>query len=375
MLRSTIVVILFTFLTLGCEISQGTNIDNIILNGEKKQVNINHKKLDSLKVLLDDSFIYMNTELAGNTGGPTYYRHYFDSDEVVKIGNINNLLVETRFSALVGNVLFFHVGIDSDSITGFDTVLYGINLDTNQLRVYSKDDEAAPITADYRHNGKLISLMRGNTNKDADIMRFWFKLFDEKSGTVEKKREWTYDRVNKKGSIILNFCISDGKIYALVQDGDGSGKLITSIKVYDDGINLLRTINIDQVHDYIMSLAGGEIVVFGDFIFMHNYSNDGLIGQIENDTVKPLFQARELELATNQFKYDMPVFYIRGTNKGYLLDIHNKSLKEFSLEMPSGYYITYGLSTNDYFLFLLRAEGRNDLVYLYQYQCIRQIKR
>jgi hypothetical protein len=368
MLRSTIVVILFTFLILGCEISRGTDIDNIILNGEKKQVNINHKKLDSLKVLLDDSFIYMNMELAGNTGGPTYYRHYFDSDEVVKIGNIYNLLVETRFSALVGNALFFHVGIVSGSTTGFDTVLYGINLDTNQLHVYSKDDEAAPITADYRLNGKLISLMRGNTNKDADIMRFWFKLFDEKSNTIEKKREWTYDRVNKKGSVILNFCISDGKIYALVQDGDGSGKLITSIKIYDNGINLLRTINIDQVHDYIMSSAGGEIVVFGDFIFMHNYSNDGLIGQIENDTVKPLFQAGELELATNQFKYDMPVFYIRGTNKGYLLDIYNKSLKEFSLEMPSGYYITYGLSTNDYFLFLLRAEGRNDLVYLYQYQ-------
>jgi len=368
MLRSTIVAILLTFLILGCEISPGTDIDNIILGGEKKQVNITHKELDSLKVLLDGSFIYMNMEHTGNIGSATYYRHYFDSDEVVKIGNINNFLVETRFSALVGNVLFFHVGVVSDSITGFDTVLYGINLNTNQLHAYSKDDEAAPITADYRYNGKLISLMRGNTNNTANIMRFWFKLYDEKSSTIEKRREWTYDKANKKGSVILNFCISDGKIYALVEEGDGSGNLITSIKAYDDSMNVLRTINIDQVRDYIMSSGGGEIVVFGDFIFMHNYSNDGLIGQIEKDTVKPLFQAKELELATNQFNYDMPVFYIRGTNKGYLLDIYNKSLKEFSLKMPSGYYITYGLSTDDNFLLLLRAENKNDLAYLYRYQ-------
>jgi len=367
MLRYILIFVLLTLLNVGCKLDHGTNIETIVLNGERKQVNITHKELDSLTVLLDDSFIYMNVGLNGMASGATYYRHYFDNDNVVEIGTINNFLVGTRFVALVDNVLFFHVGIVSDNITGFDTVLYGIDLNTNQLRAYSKDLEAAPITADYRYNGKLISLMRGNTNDTSNIIRFWFKLYDAKTDTIEKKQEWTYNRENKKGTVILDFCIDDGKIYTLFQNGNGSGNLITSIKVFDGSMNLLQTIGIDQVYDYIMSSAGGQIVVFGDFIFMSNYSNDGLIGKIENGTVSPLFKSRELELANNQFKYDIPVFYIRRTNKGYLLDIHNKSLKEFSLEMPTGYYITYALSANNGFLLLLRAEGKNDIVYLYRY--------
>ena len=362
----TTFMVLSTLFIIGCELDRETDTENPF-NGERHQVNLTHETIDSPMVLLDDSFIYMNMGGTIGQGQATYYRHYFEGDTVVAIGTIFNFLISTKFVALVDNILFFHVGINADNTTDFSTVLYGINLNDNKLRPYYTNNDAAPITTDYECNGKVISLMRASTNNTSNIFRAYLNLYDVKTDTVEKKHEWVFDRSSMTGSACLNFCIDDGKIYMLIEDGNGTGNNTRSIKVYDDSMNILRTISIDEVHDYIMESNVGEIAVFGEYIFMSNYSSYALIGRIENNAVKPLVQERALEQSMNQFKKDRVVFLVRRTNKCYLLNVNNKTLSEFHAKVNAEHWLTYGLSTEEKFLFLSRTDNGNDIVYLYTY--------
>jgi hypothetical protein len=168
------------------------------------------------------------------------------------------------------------------------------------------------------------------------------------------------DNKESVGSIILNCFVDGEKIYASVDVCDGEGNTKSTIDEYGIDFTKERSINIDDVSEYIRRSRPNEIAIFGDYIYMRNYSDDGLIGKIENNSVKSLIQERGLEVALNRADdqtRDKQLFYIRRSCNYFVLDIPSGTLSEKVFDTIENFSRLFVLANSDNVLVVLRADN------------------
>lgn len=326
-------------------------------NNEIQSISADFDNVLSYKALINDSYIYLNID--GNTA--TYYRHYINDDKTITLGTIENFYLGTRNTVLIDNTLYFYASV-LDSNDGVSNVLFGINLSENNINSYENNDNSLAGILTYQLDGNIITLKNA---VDEDNITTYLDIFDVDS------KSWKHENINVVnsntyiGSAIFALYSNEEALYVLQDDClGGVGNVTTTLKIYDNNMNEIRSIKIDNdIRDYILNSRIKEMAVFGDYIYLLNISNDALLGKIKGNTIEPIIKEKNLTLALNQTSFNTPFFYARRSNKCYTLDAETGAITTIPLQIGNDYTIRCILADDKNILLICCADDKTDYMY------------
>lgn len=315
----------------------------------------------SYKGLIDDSFIYLSV----NEGAATYYRHYINDNKIITLGTIDNFLLSTKNTVLIDNVLYFYASVIESDTEDTSNILFGIDLSRNKMNTYKNDDEALAGILTYQFDEDIITL---KNIVDDGIVTTYLDVFDINSKSWRQENINVVNQETHEGSAIFGLYGNKESVYVLHDDwSGGKGNIKTTLKVYDTEMNEVQTVNLDNdLRDYILSSRIQEIAIFGEYIYIYNTSNNGLLGKIVENNIEPIIKERNLELSMNQTSTNNPLFYVRRSNKCYLLDEETGNIDTLNLKIGNGYYIRCILTDEVNVLLVCSSEDKNDYMYYFK---------
>lgn len=331
---------------LGCQ-NENQVIDNIILSDYK--IDTSKENIVSYLALLDDSFIYSTAYM--DTKMTTYYRHYLNSNKIIEIGSVENVVLETNLSAYFEGAFYFYETVKNNN--ELSNVVYSIDVKSNSLSMISEDKEYLPGAFIKQYDD--IILTRQTLRKDNNDMITFVERNNPKTNKTISKSKNYYLEANNTGEYILNYSVFKDKIYLAINNKTAQNKKNPIIEVLDTNFTHLYNINMTAVKDYIMESALGKMQIWNDFIFMRNFSGNSLIGKIEDGNIKSLFQENDLDMSFDLSNQLSPVFYVRGTNKLIFPDETKGTIKTIKLDLSDykGYTIKFVMSNDNNILITL----------------------
>lgn len=101
------------------------------------------------------------------------------------------------------------------------------------------------------------------------------------------------------GEQIVAFACSNENIYVLVNDREAGND--TYIEIYDgNNYDLLgRLYFAPELGDFVSNNGAVEFYCFDSYIYIRNFSDDGVIGKIENGQIKTVLELPDLRMAHN----------------------------------------------------------------------------
>ena len=293
--------------------------------------------------LLDDGVIFSEIH---NSNNVTFYRYYFATEEFVEFASIEGVFMGMRQFEMVGNKIYFYLSVvDENDISGIQNILFEIDLINNELTQLSHDTENLPGVNTHWFDGKLVSLKFRLEN---DTAISFLEITDPDTGTSEIVLE------SRIGELYVLHTTDDSFLYVLHVDiySDGD-EFIATIKLYDKNFEHVRNIHINDVAWEVLRSRPSILRVFGDYIFMHNYSSRSFIGRIEEDGevlqlhsgTLSMSQTRNLNLLSN-----IELFFENQSPPKApsiaLLDTDLGLLHEIAINVDDGYGLVNVMSNN-----------------------------
>ncbi len=326
-------------------------------NNEIQPLQAGFDDLLSHTALINDSFIYLS--LDGSVA--TYYRYYINNNQKVAVGTINGFYLGTKNTVLIDGKLYFYVNVIEDNKEDITNTLFCIDLSKNSMSSYENDDNSLPGILTYQFGGDIITL---KNRADGEITTTYLDIFDVNSKSWRQENINVVDSGTNTGSVIFGLYGNKETVYVLHNDCSGRGNTYTSLKTYDGNMKELRTINIDgDLKSYILGSGIQEIAVFGDYIYTNNRASYALLGKINGGTIEPVIKERNLELALNQTSPEAPFFYVRRSNKCYMLDTETGTISTVNLQIGNGYSIQHILADEKNILLTCFSEDKSDYKY------------
>ena len=307
---------------------------------------------------IDDSFIYLSVDR--NTA--TYYRHYINDNKIVVLGTVENFYLGTN-TVLIDNTLYFYASVLESDNGDTSNVLFSINLSENKMNSYKNDDNSLAGLLAYQFDGNIITL---KNVVDEENITTYLDIFDVNSKSWKQENINVVDSNTYIGSAIFGLYSNKEALYVLHDEClGGQGNVNTTLKVYDSNINEIQTINIaNDLRDYILSSRIQEMAVFGNYIYTQNTSNYSLLGKIEGNTIEPIIKERNLSLNLNQTSTNTPFFYVRRSNKCYILDTETETITPIDLQIGNEHTIKCILA-NEKNILLICYSNDNKTDYMY----------
>jgi hypothetical protein len=327
-------------------------------NNDIQSVPADFDAILSVKALLDDSFIYLSVDR--NTA--TYYRHYINDNKIVVLGTVENFYLGTN-TVLIDNTLYFYASVLESDNGDTSNVLFSINLSENKMNSYKNDDNSLAGLLAYQFDGNIITL---KNVVDEENITTYLDIFDVNSKSWKQENINVVDSNTYIGSAIFGLYSNKEALYVLHDEClGGQGNVNTTLKVYDSNINEIQTINIaNDLRDYILSSRIQEMAVFGNYIYTQNTSNYSLLGKIEGNTIEPIIKERNLSLNLNQTSTNTPFFYVRRSNKCYILDTETETITPIDLQIGNEHTIKCILA-NEKNILLICYSNDNKTDYMY----------
>lgn len=314
---------------------------------------------DTYMALLDDSYIFMRMN---NNGKTVYYRQSLFENTVIKIGEIPDFFTSTKGCVIIGEKLFFSATTQNEQ--KIKNSLYEIDLINNSLSEVLTDNLCSFELYTFAYNN-CVAIAK--YYYEGDYIKSCVDLYNPKDNTVRTVLLHKIDNTNLDGSIILRACSNDKEIFVLKDIGSGSGQVYdTNISVYNVEQNFdtnVKTISLGDIYEYIMKSRIYQMNVYGEYIFLSNYSNDSVFGKIEGGKIVPIKQLRHLEIASMSPNI---LLYLRYTNQLFLFDTSTSELKTASIQADNQYIIIYALAHENNILVVLASKDdpTEEIVYL-----------
>ena len=300
----------------------------------------NDKRIGGAIALFDDSVILADFN---DTNRINFYRYYFDGGKLIKFGGFDNFLMGMRQFEIVDDKIYFHITVaDDDFVSNMQNILFEIDLTRNELSQLSHDSDTLPGVNTYWFDGKLVSLKSRSEN---NVTTSFLEVTDLDAGTSEIVLESYADEITNTG-VLKVLHTTDGSLLYVLYDSRPSedDEWTAVIKAYNKDFEHVRDIQINDVAWDIFRSRPSILRVFGEYIFLLNYSSRSFIGRIEeNGEVLPIHrgtlsmsQTRDLNLSSHvELLYENP--YYTNNNNIVLLDTESGMLHEITIDMEDGY--------------------------------------
>lgn len=270
--------------------------------------------LHSFVYLYNEDIIYQTIEETTTT----FYRYNIKTDTVKRYEPIENYFMNGKSTALVGEELFFYVTVIQKN-GELENRLYSIDFDRDELGLVLTDSSNVHIFPMTTINNDLLSLRTNVENSESagttDVVSF--------ESDTRQEQEVISNRIdyqNASGKVMINISSSNDKLYVLSEIGE-SGNAYSVIEVFDAQYNLIETIPVTGIENYVNQPLS-DFRVIGDYLFINTASNNAVIAQIIGNQLEVVLEETQIDLATCQSfeKPDRYIFFKRQTNTCYLLD-------------------------------------------------------
>lgn len=316
----------------GCD-----NNDNKVSEINYGKINLNAEEYHSIMTIVNDIVIYSSFD---NLGNLTYSELDISTGRKTACGSVSNHMLSNNSMAFLNNSLYFFVTTSVDRII-MTNRFYELNIKEKKLKeIYS---ESNMQTFNYLAvaNNKIYSTK--GIMEDSHNGKTYIESYDPSNGKRESIVSFTAKYDKREGQAITNLNIYNDKIYATI-DAFENGMVIPYINIYSLSGDLIESIKMSEFSTKIFNTAIAEIKVIGDYIYISNMSNESIVGKIEKGEFVVIEEAREnLFIAQDSVgNANTGVFYLRNSNKIYILDNSSGSLNEriFS-DADNNYTISY----------------------------------
>ncbi|MCL2398740.1 MAG: hypothetical protein FWC91_03215 [Defluviitaleaceae bacterium] len=294
-------------------------------------------------VLLEDSIIFAGNDTGPNSGinNRIYYRYYFESSSFVKIGTFNNFFMSTGDYVILDNMIFFDATLVDSNYGNFINVIFKIDLEHNTLIRRFEDVVSNPLFHIAPFDGGLISL-KSKTTEGSYVS--YLETFKFETNMTEIISELIMNADAGEGFEYLVHTTYNGKTYVMYSVIGGNEAAM--IRVYGENMNILRSISLGESEQYIMANRPHTIRVFGDYVYILNYSMRSFIGKIESDNSLSSLHLGRLAFAPNSNNTsNIQLFFERDSANVVLLDTNTGLLHEITVDLDDGYSLLY-IKTN-----------------------------
>lgn len=263
-------------------------------------------------------------------GNSTMVTGIYDIDMKHKndAGDIDNFYISYGIPALTNNIVYLPI-----TLSNGEHNLLSMDLENNTVENISTAYNSEPLTSISTMSDKIYTL---NWNFDGDgIYSSYIEMYND----ITKEMDICIlkESINKNnGEIIKSFACNDGKIYAIIEKKDGNSKNVY-VNVYDgEKYSLLNTLSFnDEFESLIVPNDIAQFYSFGDYVYIRNFSDYGIIGKVNTNGIEPILILPQLRIAHNSknTKDEYYVFFIRESNEYYILDIEDESLFVGNLQL------------------------------------------
>lgn len=261
---------------------------------------------------------------------------YFNDDDALVIGcydmeskNLSDVIcvdgfyISSGLPAVIDNSVILPVTLYSN-----EHKLLMINADSNTSDTIFDDNNSSSIDMVAAMNTAIYML---GTIRDHSTETSYIRKYNEKTDKVDICVEKEF--ANNTGEQIMAFACSNERIYAIVNQMEAEKD--TYIEIYDDkNYDLTKKLYFDSELKKVVSENGiVQFYCFGDYIYVRNFSDYGVIGKIENDQVKTLLNLYKLRIAYNgrNTEDNYYGFFLREGKDFYILDVDTDTLYQTDL--------------------------------------------
>lgn len=315
----------------------------------------------STLALADGKMIYQTLE------NPTcFFALDIEQNSVVELGSVSDFILNGYSLVSDSGKLYTYITIADDNDEQ-KNVLYEIDYYSNTISPLISNQNSAPIIYVYKSPMGILQLK----TPSSDSSQTYFEVYEPQTG------DSSVMLVAQENEIYIIASVNENSLFVFValEMPDASYEFL--IKEYDlKTYSLINTVELEGVHSYISKARIGKMEVFGDYIYMLNYSNEGIICKITDTTVASVLERENLECVWNQqheIYSSERLFYVRNTAECFTLNLDTGEIKHVDSNLQSGYVIGSIFADGDDILLQAKILSDNKLIktktmiYLYDY--------
>ena len=341
------------FLATGC--SDTVKIDLSSLGKEDvNNIPLDYKNVLSYTAFVDGNIVYLNAdELTA-----TYYKYSIVDGSTIELGTIDNFYLSAKNSVLIKDKLYLFASV----IENDDTInaLCQIDLTNNTITQYSNADRSLAGISAYEYDGNIVTL---KNKVSGNVITTFLETFDISTNEWSIETTNSFNTDTNIGSAIYALYGNQNTLCVLHDECSGKDNIHTTLKFYDGTFKEIKSVELSQdIKDFIMGSRIIEIAAFGDYIYLNNISNKAVLGEIVGNELVPKLMEANLELALNQTDTKNPLFYIRRSNRCFLLDSTGE-LVSVDLNIKNDYSIMCILSDGNSIVLICYADDKPDCIY------------
>ena len=315
--------------------------------------------------ILEDSVLFAGSDHSPNSepNNRIYYRYFFDTSTFVQIGTFSNFYMSTGDYTLIDNMVYFDSTLYTDNNELYNAI-FMIDLDQNTLTRLNEDMQSIEIFHLMSYKGDLISLKR---RVESGYEITYFETFCLNTKETEKVLESKVNMDTREGTEYLSYTVHDDMIYVMSYDSESNDEVV--ILVYDEHFDIYKSINLGESYEYIMGNRPHTFRIFGDFVYILNYSMRSFIGRIEEGDYLSHIHSGTLTVApTANIRDGELLLFERHSRSTLLLDINTGNIKEDLIKFADGYNIMYIVVNEDLLFLCATPEEINFINYKYALQ-------
>lgn len=314
----------------------------------------------SIVALADGELIYQTLE------EPTcFFSLDVGQNSEVELGQVSNFILNGYSLVKDSGKLYTYIAVSEyDTI---NNVLYEIDYTNDTISPLISNQNSSPIIYLYKVPTGILQLKTPLTGSSTT----YFELYNLQTGAS------TEVLVAPENEIYIIASIDDNSLFVFTAHEMPNQIYKFTIDEYDlETYELINTIELSEIHSYISNARIGKMEVFGDYIYLLNYSNEGIICKLSDNAVIPVLERENLEYVWNQQQESHNperLFYIRNTNECFLFDLNTGETKEIDPKTENGYVISSIFSDGDDILLQTKKPSNNKLIeektiiYFYEY--------
>lgn len=310
--------------------------------------------------IMENKMLYQSVD----TGSTTFFVLDLNNNETKEIGTISNYVMDNGAVAVIGDSVYAYITISGED-EQMQNVLYRICYSDLSMEQIFVDKVCAPLISLYRVPSGFLALKVSDSKTYFDL----FNKSNQSSNTVLEA---------PKGETFVTATVSGDTLFVFAYAQDSNGGYDYFVRKYSlDGYNALGVVSLDNIEDYITQARISEMDILGDYLFLNNYSNAGLLSIINEDgSVSARHEISNVARLTSSAEDRNSLFYVRQSSTYYVFDSISGDLQQMDLSIDDGYLIRSMFADGENVVVKTRINREskrdeyNEEIYVFEYDAL-----
>ena len=308
---ATLVLILSCVLVLiGCTNEQGGLVKEAIM-----QRTFSPNNTTNTIAVNDNKMLYQTIDM----GSSTFFVYDLEDGKESEIATLSNYVMDSGSAVIIGDTVYEYITVVNQEGQK-QNELFAINCSDMTMESISIDIKSAPIISLYRISSGILALKTTDSGTH-------FELINVNTKTTNIVLE------APEGETFVTASIYDDHLFVFAYSGNSDNGYSYFIREYDtEEYAGIATVSLDNIEPYISQTRIAEMGFFGEYLFLNNYSNIGLIASVNEDgTVSSLYEIQNAAYLSSNTGSGKEIFYVRQSNTYYVFNVDKGDLQHREL--------------------------------------------